>query len=250
MTRRALWVLTPVLLIGFCGLSSAHAAVLCATGKGALKLRDACKPKETQVDPVALGLQGPPGPQGDPGPQGIPGNPGPEGPGVVVRDANAALVGVLVKVPDPGEALVSEVTVVRSIDSATYSFPVGADGIKQSDLPTAFSVSPDCSGTLGTVFLSPFTLPTPPLVQPLVLVHAMVGYYRVAPTVEFPDGMTFGQLRFTDAATCQDSGGTFTPPDRCCTSEGPFGTASVFAPYATVDLAALGLVPPFHVETP
>jgi len=41
------------------------AAVLCATKKGAVKLRgDACKPKETAIDPVALGLQGP---KGDPG---------------------------------------------------------------------------------------------------------------------------------------------------------------------------------------
>jgi len=48
--------------------SGTHAAVLCARKSGALKLRDAaCKGKETQVDPAALGLQGP---KGDPGTDG------------------------------------------------------------------------------------------------------------------------------------------------------------------------------------
>ena len=40
----------------------AHAAVLCATRTRTVKLREACKRKETQIDPVALGLRGPPGP--------------------------------------------------------------------------------------------------------------------------------------------------------------------------------------------
>src|SRR5262249_61364790 len=43
---------------------SAEGAVLCSTGGGTLKVRDACRPRETPVDPVALGLQGPPGPPG------------------------------------------------------------------------------------------------------------------------------------------------------------------------------------------
>ena len=49
-----------------------HAAVLCAKKKGSLAMRDACKPKETQVDPAALGLVGPQGPQGPQGPAGTP----------------------------------------------------------------------------------------------------------------------------------------------------------------------------------
>src|SRR5205807_3271407 len=44
------------------------------------KARDVCKRGETQVDPAALGLQGPQGPQGSPGPQGVPGPEGPVGP--------------------------------------------------------------------------------------------------------------------------------------------------------------------------
>lgn len=51
------------------------AAVLCAKKRGALAIRDACKPKETQVDVASLGLVGPPGPQGPVGPEGPPGMP-------------------------------------------------------------------------------------------------------------------------------------------------------------------------------
>ena len=44
----------------------ALAKVLCARRSGILAVRDTCRPRETVVDPVALGLQGPPGPPGDP----------------------------------------------------------------------------------------------------------------------------------------------------------------------------------------
>jgi hypothetical protein len=50
--------------------TSAQAEVLCVTNRGALKARLECKPKETQVDPAALGLQGPQGPEGPAGPAG------------------------------------------------------------------------------------------------------------------------------------------------------------------------------------
>jgi hypothetical protein len=52
---------------------AADAAVLCATRKGAVRLRDACKSKETPIDPAAVGLQGPKGDKGDAGPAGPPG---------------------------------------------------------------------------------------------------------------------------------------------------------------------------------
>lgn len=48
----------------------AHAAVFCASKKGALHLRDTCKAKETTVDAAAVGLQGAKGDKGD---QGDPG---------------------------------------------------------------------------------------------------------------------------------------------------------------------------------
>lgn len=82
-------------------ISTAHALVFCAreradgTVKGAVQIREACKPGETQIDPVALGLQGPrgePGPPGPPGPQGArgpAGADGADGEGVCVPDDQA-----------------------------------------------------------------------------------------------------------------------------------------------------------------
>src|SRR5438309_6420082 len=67
MGSRVLVVVVGVAL----GASSAVTAdVFCKTSKGAMMVRAACKPREVRVDPVALGLQGPPGPQGLVGPTG------------------------------------------------------------------------------------------------------------------------------------------------------------------------------------
>jgi hypothetical protein len=62
---------------GLC--SYADAAVLCANPSGSVFLRTQCSGNETYLDPVALGLVGPPGPQGPVGPQGSPGPQGPSG---------------------------------------------------------------------------------------------------------------------------------------------------------------------------
>jgi hypothetical protein len=59
------WILLAVVLVGLWG--QADAAVLCQKKNGALFVREECKFVEHQIDPVAVGLQGPTGP---PGPQG------------------------------------------------------------------------------------------------------------------------------------------------------------------------------------
>src|SRR4051794_27218918 len=65
---------------------SSHAAMLCTNRAGNVKLRDVCRNSETQVDPVALGLQGPKGDKGDQGnkgdqgDKGYTGEQGPQGP--------------------------------------------------------------------------------------------------------------------------------------------------------------------------
>jgi hypothetical protein len=63
--------------------SLARSAVLCAGKGGVLRVRaEACRPKESPVDPAALGLTGPAGPAGPSGargPAGFPGPPGPQG---------------------------------------------------------------------------------------------------------------------------------------------------------------------------
>jgi hypothetical protein len=68
-----------MLAIGLAGtlVRPADAAVFCATKKGAVKLRDACKPKETVIDAAAVGIQGPQGPTGNTGDPGAAGLPGP-----------------------------------------------------------------------------------------------------------------------------------------------------------------------------
>lgn len=60
--------------------SYTDAAVLCANPSDSVFLRTACKANEKTVDPVALGLVGPPGPQGPAGPAGPAGPQGPPGP--------------------------------------------------------------------------------------------------------------------------------------------------------------------------
>ncbi len=74
--------------------SPAYALVLCARPRAdgsistSLKVREVCKLTEMQLDPIGLGLQGPPGPQGEPG------SPGPAGTPPMVVDANAVEVGL------------------------------------------------------------------------------------------------------------------------------------------------------------
>jgi hypothetical protein len=60
--------------------SSADAVVLCQKRSGAVKVRDACRKKETQIDLGQLGLRGPQGPKGERGDQGLPGPQGEQGP--------------------------------------------------------------------------------------------------------------------------------------------------------------------------
>ena len=129
--------------------------VLCKTRKGAVKARATCKPTETQLDPLALGLsgaQGPPGAQGPMGPQGLAGPLGPQGttgpqgpqgvqgpqglvgtqgvqglqgpagPALVVKDANGALVGTV------AEGSGASVSVVRTIANTVVLLSVNASG--------------------------------------------------------------------------------------------------------------------------
>jgi len=56
---------------------------------------------------------------------------------------------------------------------------------------------------------------------------------------------------FYDQASCEQYGGVFTPPDECCQPVSGYSSDTyTLAEAGTVDLATLGLVPPFHVEGP
>lgn len=67
--RMVLGAVVVGLLIAAVG-TPADALVLCLGRGGALKAREQCRAQETQIDPAALGLQGP---AGEPGPRGEPG---------------------------------------------------------------------------------------------------------------------------------------------------------------------------------
>jgi hypothetical protein len=76
-------------------IPAANASILCEVTagltQGTLKVRPGpnCQARETKVDPVALGLQGPPGKAGAPGAPGAPGAqgaPGPAGPAADLND--------------------------------------------------------------------------------------------------------------------------------------------------------------------
>src|SRR2546428_9478313 len=80
MTSLRLQLVTAGLLVGLC--SPAGAMCLCTgrNGTGSLRVRETCTSRETQVDPVELGLQGPAGDPGEPRPPGDSGPPGYPGP--------------------------------------------------------------------------------------------------------------------------------------------------------------------------
>ena len=80
MTRRSLRTIgSAVVLVTATGTWS-QADVLCRNRKGVLAARPTCKSKETQVDPLGLGLVGPKGDKGDKG------DPGPGARWVLVRN--------------------------------------------------------------------------------------------------------------------------------------------------------------------
>jgi hypothetical protein len=66
--------------LGGAGVMTADALILCVDSGGNVTAVASCKKGWTPLDPVAVGLQGPPGPQGIPGTPGAPGAPGPQGP--------------------------------------------------------------------------------------------------------------------------------------------------------------------------
>src|SRR5262249_50887974 len=79
MVRKVLFpVMVLLLLVGMS--ASVDALILCANPSGSVVALPQCKAGMTQLDPVVLGIAGPPGPQGPVGPAGPAGATGPAGP--------------------------------------------------------------------------------------------------------------------------------------------------------------------------
>ncbi len=248
--------------------SFAEAAVLCAkprkdrTFSTAVKIREACKSNEVQLDPAALGLQGPKGDKGDPGIPGPSGAPGPAGAaaGVTVRDSAAAIVGAWKSTAARnGQA-------VLTLSGNAVALPVLPYGFYDDQIIKTYHESVDCSG--------------PPLLRDLVIAedppaaahpNFLFVYqgYNLSGLAHYPRMLRFssalGSYDFagcsecapfgcscaplTTPGGCTGSGGAFTPPDRCCFAYGGAGS-EVVAEIDIFDLSTLGLTPPFHLEGP
>lgn len=231
----------------------AHAVVFCTakTGSGTIRIRPACKKNESQLDPVALGLKGEPGPKGDPGAKG---DAAPEAPRVVVRDATGALVGAVIgptfapvdpppwPASYPSDGLFRGGTpVARRIGGTVVQFSVDAHRVLTGPnlVPDTLTFdSTDCSG------------PARVLVDPSALMSMawMEGdgvHYATLPG----SSRSFRSIAFfvTAGSPCNF---TPLPTGRCCRGDLEPNNFRNQGDVLQLDEAALGVVPPFHVEGP
>ena len=234
--------------------TSAGAVVLCAhpradgTFNTTVKIREACRNSELQLDPLALGLQGPPGPPGLPGPAA----------GVTVRDANGAIIGAWK--PEPANAGQAMLT----LSGNAVALQVLPYGLYDSQIVKTYHESADCSGppllrddvvadggTANPGFLfvyQGFDLDGTAYYPHALRFSSTLGSYDYAGcAVCAPYGCSCAPL--TTPGGCSTAGGTFTPPNECCFSyAGP--PTEVVGEIATFDLTTLGLAPPLHLEGP
>lgn len=217
---------------------AAHAAVLCArphadgTFNTSVKIREACRPSEAQLDPAALGLQGPPGPLG---PAGAEGPTGPAGPAATLRDANGVLVGVVTRTEGLSSTTVQIVRGLPDGRAAKLRYDGGVNVQSTVDATLYFS-QPGCG---GPAYYGP--PPSDPISN--AAVQNGILYFSVG------GGVTVSFQSWKDAwhslGSCAAVGGVFSPPDSCCL---PAAGSGGFYATDTVNLTAL--VPPFHVEGP
>ncbi len=221
------------LLIGTVLLAAdAHAMVLCTSsrGSGTVRVREVCRANETQLDPVALGLQGPPGTTGTTGAIGAG--------AFVLKDSMGNIVGPIVAgvslpaaqvavVVDGRQLLIDGVTTAGftdTVDATLYYEHTGCTG-------QAFAYN---GGQLSA------------FVQ-VAQVHHGAILYAAEPA------MTRGFVAYSQVKSltdCPGPQGTFLPPDTCCFSYSQPVTSADTVPLTSVPLASLGLVPPFHIEGP
>jgi hypothetical protein len=198
------------------------------------------------MTPTQLLAEVAPGPTGPPGPAGPPG-----GGALTVRDANGAYVGTVIGptyLDDPPCGLeypsdcseAGATPVVRKIGSTFIHFYI--DGFRlrpgKNLIPRSFSYeSTDCS---GPAFIG---VPGDTMMS-MVWAQNDIYYYPVLPTVV----MTLGSAAFpiTDESPCSAPPLVVLPDGRCC--KPGTGEERQRAEVAILDLAALGLVRPFHVE--
>jgi hypothetical protein len=200
---------------------SAQAEVLCKSKSNAvLAARTACTSKEVQVDPIALGLQGPQGPPG---------------PAVVVVDSRGSLVGLL---------LGANGLVIRQVHNSLFVTSISAEGFMESGGVTVYFESTDCSGEPLIVT----GLPESPsnLLPPSLLFRGRVYYAGDVPAIRTLNSQL--TTPFT-SEECGSRGGTMVLPDSCCFS--PVWAVSPNTVWTslvqTVSVDSFGLLPPFRI---
>ncbi len=230
---------------------AAQAAVLCTSGSGSgtVRVRAACRPRQVQLDLIALGLLGPPGPKGDtgtqgpPGPKGDAGMQGPPGPGLVVKDANATLVGVVMSTDCVGTC--AAIVARQFAEGVVATFPINQGG---ADVATGaiFFENADCTGTPLLPSAANEVARLVPSIEFVSDTVSATAYYNVFPGTQHTIN---SQVTFTTPTGCASLGGTFSPPDRCCQQIAP--GPGVYAPAGTLDWSPiLALALPLHVEGP
>jgi len=254
---RTLGVLFAVVISVALG-TSARADVLCKRRSGVLVLRDACRTSETQVDPVALGLQGSPGE-----PTGL-------GPGAIVKDANGAVVAVstyLGLVRDLGGGRIVPIQADRDgLQPAANGLINPATGTLDPSAVSLAFTDGNCSGQAFVQLADTFPPPPPPpqpqwpsFVEYPFAVDGAKLYFWPSPfsagtsfemrSISFPGTFTQTTCEQQNVSTnCYSGPGQFIPPDICCA---PVCSATVTGmPITTpLDFVDLGfLVSPFHLE--
>jgi hypothetical protein len=201
--------------------SALNAEVLCQNKySGIVSARDECTGFEVKLEPARLGLQGLPSPN------------------VIVRDANGAVVGLLAHVVDFD---LSRPWVARRVGETTVFIVVERTGFARG-LPLVLYETPDCS---GTQFVP--SDPASMIALARTIPDGTVALYPASPATlrTMRSELTFGN----SAESCVGSGDVFLPPDRCCrTLADPRPTPASVA--GILQIADLGLVPPFRVELP
>lgn len=217
------------------GAYPARAVVLCAkqrpdgTFNSSVKIREACRASEVALDPVALGLQGPPGPEGPAGASGA----------GVVRDQIGAFVGNVV-----GQSI-EGTTVFRYVGPLAVAFRIGRNGLS-SRIDGGFAAfeSADCS---GAPWLQPLRYPEPnPVLVEASAISGTTLFYRTSNTTLNVHLRSLAQSQPEVVADCSTYGGTLVN-GACCL---PVDQMVDYLPAASIDWSALGLVPPFEVEAP
>jgi hypothetical protein len=201
----------PALAI-LCALVVPANALLCRTRAGALFVRDACKRKETAVDPATLGG---PSPSGDTGAKGA------STPRLRVVDANGLFVGFASATGDVQLVHAGRVLILEA----------GTDGFHPGR-PVYF----EAAGCVG-----PALMAGPASVMRRSPIHGSVAYYAGAPVTR---RTLLSSLEARPAAHCMDGGQTYDAvTGLCCT---PTNTIDDAGPASPFDLSAY--VPPFRVE--